>query len=243
MRAGLILGFFPVIGERFVPVRVRIVLSGVIALALMPVVNVGASSFPQSGAATMALIGQEALLAFGIALIGRIMFATMQFAGQIAGEQMGFGLVNAIDPTGSSQISVVAELQYLMAILLFFAMNLHHPILRLIAWSFEVLPPGTAVATASASALMLDLGGVMFSLAVGFAMPIIVVVFAINLGLGMIGRAVPQINVFMESFPLRIIAGVAVTMLIIGTLGELWIEMCGEMERSMGHLVRLMQGS
>jgi flagellar biosynthetic protein FliR len=242
-RVGMILALFPVIGERFVPVRVRIVLAAMIAMTLSPIAGVDSSLFPDSTAGIVTLLARELILAMGVGLIGRIMFAIVQFAGQIAGEQMGFGLVNAIDPTGSNQISVVAELQYLMAILLFFATDLHHPILRMLAWSLEQIPPGAAVVTTPAVELLMDLGGVMFSLAVGFAMPVIVVVFAINIGLGMVARAVPQINVFMESFPLRIIAGLALTMMILGALGRLWLEMFGDMERAMGHLILLMKGS
>jgi flagellar biosynthetic protein FliR len=242
LRVGLVLSFFPVLGERFVPVRVRIVLAGMIALALAPVSPVDGAMFPGSGAGLVALVAHEALLAFAVALLGRIMFAIVQFSGQIAGEQMGFGLVNALDPTGAQQVSVVAELQYVCALMLFFVSGMHIPLLTLVAWSFREVPPGAALAGADAVGLMMRMGAVMFTLSVGFAMPVIAVIFAINIGLGMVGRAVPQINVFMESFPLRIIAGLVILMTTLGITAGLWEGMFDDMLRKMGEMALLMKG-
>src|SRR4051794_24180439 len=101
MRCAFVLGFFPLIGESFVPVRIRILLAAVIAFALTPVAPVTAAQFPQTIGGIVMLILSEALFGFAVGFVGRVMFAIIQFAGQIAGEQMGFGLVNAIDPTGS----------------------------------------------------------------------------------------------------------------------------------------------
>ena len=147
------------------------------------------------------------MLGFGVGLVGKILFAAVQFSGQLAGEQMGFGLVNAIDPTGSHQISVVAEMMYLASILVFLLGNFHHGFLRVILSSYSVLPPGGAIVTEGLNAFMKGMGSALFSFSLQFAMPVIVIVFAVNVGLGMIARAVPQVNVFMESFPLRIFGG------------------------------------
>ena len=108
LRAGLVLTFFPLIGEAFVRVRVRIILAGAIAFAIAPVVPVTAAMFPPALPQFIRLVASEAFLGFGIGLIGKVMFAIVQYSGQIAGEQMGFGIINAIDPTGAHQISVTS---------------------------------------------------------------------------------------------------------------------------------------
>lgn len=240
LRVGLILALFPLLGDAFVPVRVRIILAGVVSLALAPVSHVSGGMFPATGGGVVAMVAQEGILAFGVALIGHMMFGIIQYSGQLAGEQMGFGMINAIDPTGSHQVSVVAELQYVLAILLFFATGLHQPVFRLIAWSFSAVPPGGGTLTLRASTMMVDLAGTMFGLALGFAMPVIAIVFSINIGLAMVARAVPQINIFMESFPLRIVAGLSVTMLGLGAMTSLWTNMFEEMERAMARFVAML---
>jgi flagellar biosynthetic protein FliR len=242
LRSGFVLAFFPLVGERFVPLRVRVILAAAIAAALAPVAPFGPEAFPHDMAGLVSLIACEALLGFGIGLIGRILFAIVQFSGQVAGEQMGFGLINAIDPTGSHQISVIAELQYLLAILIFLSTDLHHTFLIVLTQSFTALPPGGATLTPGVADFMMRLGSILFSLSLRFAMPVIVIIFAINVALGLIARAVPQVNVFLESFPLRIIAGVSVMMVSLGITVALWQNMFGDLQAMMTTLVRLMAG-
>ncbi|MCH8193881.1 MAG: flagellar biosynthetic protein FliR, partial [Planctomycetes bacterium] len=126
LRTSFLLAFFPLFGEGFVPLRVRILLAVAISFVLTPVVPFGAELFPTSTSGMVAMGLSEALLGVSVGLVGRALFAVVQFSGQIGGEQMGFGLINTIDPTSQSQISVVAELQYLLAILVFLTAGLHH---------------------------------------------------------------------------------------------------------------------
>lgn len=242
LRVISLFSFFPLYGERFIPVRVRILMAVMVAAAVSPVVPVTPAMFPLTLPGFVRLVLTEALLGFGFGLIGRILFAIVQFSGQLMGEQMGYGIINAIDPTGSRQVSVVAEMLYMLAILLFLASNLHHVLLATVVKSFSVLPPGGAALTAGAAKFMLSLGGALFDLSLRFAMPVIVIVFTINVALGMIARAVPQINVFMESFPLRIIAGVAVLLTTLGVMASLWDKMFSGMEGLFVQLIKLMKG-
>ncbi|MCE5229101.1 flagellar biosynthetic protein FliR [bacterium] len=239
IRIGFVMAFFPLMGESFVPVRARILIAVAISVALAPVVPVTAAQFPGTIVGFAVMVLSEAMLGFSIGFIGKIVFAVIQFAGQIAGEQMGFGLVNAIDPTGSHQTSIVAELQYIMAILIFLTANFHHGFLAAAAASFNMIPPGDAVAGAAVKDLMMGMGTMMFALAVKFAMPIIIIVFAINVGLGMIARAVPQLNVFLESFPLRIMAGISILLLSLGFMVGQWENMMGGID---GWLVQVVKG-
>jgi flagellar biosynthesis protein FliR len=241
LRAVFILAFFPLFGELFIPVRARILLAVMIAMVIAAVVPVNAAMFPATIPGFVRLALTEALLGFGVGLIGRILFAIIQFSGQLMGEQMGFGIINAIDPTGSHQVSVVAELLYVLAILLFMAANLHHAFLTTLARSFEILPPGGATLNPGVVKFMMQLGRTLFDLSLRFSMPVLLIIFAINIGMGMIARAVPQINVFVESFPLRIIAGLSVLMLSLGFTVALWQNLFGNLQNMMGEMVRLMK--
>jgi flagellar biosynthetic protein FliR len=240
LRTGLLLSFFPVLGERFLPLRIRILVSAAVAIALVGVVPVAPEMFPTSMPGIIRLIGTEALLGMGLAFIGRLMFSIIQYSGQIIGQEIGFGLVNSLDPT-AHQVTVVAEMQYMLGIMLFFALNLHHQIFQVLADSFTLLPPGSAGATLDLSRLMLRLGSTLFSLSIGFAMPVVAINFAINVAMGMVGRAVPQLNVFVESFPVRIIAGLSVMLLSLGFMASLWTDMFSTLGKLMNDAMLTMK--
>lgn len=242
MRTISVLSFFPLFGDQFIRFRIRLILAIMIAAALSPVVPVTAAMFPATLRGLVQMGLTEALFGFGVGLIGRILFAVVQFSGQLAGEQMGFGIINAIDPTGSHQISVVAEMLYVLSILIFMTADLHHSFLSVLARSFQVLPPGGATINAGVTDFMMNMGKTLFDFSLRFAMPVILIIFVINVSLGMIARGVPQINVFMESFPLRIIAGMAVLMVSLGFTVSLWQNLFGDLEGMMGELLRLMKG-
>jgi len=190
--AGFIMGFFPLVGECFVPLRIRILTVAVLAIAITPVVPFNASAFPSNPLAFVLL--------------------------------------------------VVAEMQYVLSILIFLSADLHHGFIQVIGASYEVLPPGGASATAGVTELMMGLGSVLFSFSLQLAMPIILIVFAINVALGMIARGVPQINVFLERFPLRIITCVAVMTLSLGFTMGLWLNMAEGLDGWMSDLIGRMKG-
>lgn len=242
LRVGLIITFFPLFGEDFVPIRVRILLSMLVAFVLTPVVPFHADLFPKTVFGMGAMVASEAMLAFGIGLTGKALFGVIQFAGQVGGEQMGFGTVNSVDPTSQIQVAVVAEMQYLLALMVFLTAGMHHMMLSVMAESFAILRPGSAVLTAGVGEYFLHLGAAVFSLSLKFAMPVILIVFIINIALAMIGRAAPQLNVFLESFPLRILGGMAVLMGGLPLMVRLWMQMFEGMQSSLGHLLFNMKG-
>jgi flagellar biosynthetic protein FliR len=153
---------------------------------------------------------------------------------------MGYGIVNAIDTSSTSQISIIAETQYVLSILLFFIADIHHSVIAVIGKSFELIPPGGALIREGLTTFMMNLGTTLFAMSLQFAMPVIIIIFAINVSLGLIARAVPQINVFMESFPLRIIAGMSLLIIMLGILAGAWMDMFGGLDRLLATVVKLM---
>jgi len=188
------------------------------------------------------MVGSEAMLGFAIGLVGKIMFGIVQFSGQIAGEQMGFGLINTLDPSAMHQISVVAEMQYILAVLVFLVADFHHLVIKVLSASFRILSPGQAMSNPGVLEYFLRLGETMFELSLQFAMPVVIVIFSVNIGMAMIGRAVPQVNIFLESFPIRIISGLIVLTASLGFLVRLWIKMFEDLGYSLGELLNLFAG-
>lgn len=240
IRVTFVLAFFPILGDAYLPVRVRMLMGMAVAAVMAPVAHFGPEAFPANPGAFIMCMVSEAGVGLALGTIGRIMFAIVQFAGQLAGEQMGFGMVNAIDPGEQSEVSVVAEIQYLSAIILFYALDMHHVLFMALARSYELLGPGEAVMTQGASLFMVKLGTMVYALSVRFAMPVLTTIFAIHVSLGLVNKAVPQINVLFEGFPVKIFSGLSVTAATLGFLATQWHWMFDRMEGLMLSVMKLM---
>ena len=138
---------------------------------------------------------------------GRLLFEGIQMAGQLVGFQMGFSIVNIIDPVTSEQVSIIAEFQYLLAGLLFLAVDGHHLLLQAVSESYTVVPVLGFHLTGALMQNLVDLTREMFVVAMKISAPIIVALVFANIGLGLVARTVPQINIFVVGFPLQIAIG------------------------------------
>lgn len=200
----------PVFGHLLVPVRVRAGIALVLAAALVPAVT----PVPEAPATLWALAGWvvvESAIGMVLGLVAQFVFAGVQLGGQIAGIQMGFGIANLIDPQTHAQVTIVAEWQQLLALLLFLVFDIHHVLLRALLGSFQAAPPGTAVLTAASVRGVVTLSADLFSVGVRIAAPVLIALLLSNGALGVLARTVPQLNVFVVGFPLNV--GVGLVML------------------------------
>ncbi len=205
-RTAAILVSAPLLGSKNVPLQMKAGLSLVLTIAVFPIVGlreVYLTDLPSLGSA---MVG-EVFIGVIIGYTARWIFAAVQLAGQLIGFQMGFGIVNVIDPQTSSQVSIVAEFQNIIALLIFLTVDAHHWFILSIAKSFELIPPGGFYFTNSLTAAVVRLSCEMFVIATKLAAPIIAALLFTDLALGLIARTVPQMNIFMVGFPLKIAIG------------------------------------
>jgi len=210
MRVGAMLFVAPVFGGGTVPTQTKILFSLTLSLILLPMVAVPGGSLPLE-IIPLAWLGINELLVgivMGVSLV--FIFAAIQYAGQIIDFQMGFAIVNLIDPTQDIQIPIMGFFHFLIAILIFLAMDAHHWILRALVDSFAIVP----IMEAGFSGLVI--GGIakafgdLFVVAMRIAAPTIAVLMLYNASLGIIAKTVPQINLLIVGFPVRIALGLIV---------------------------------
>jgi len=211
LRVGAILILIPVIGERTVPLRVKGGVAILVSLLLMPTVDARLPVLHAESEAgifllVVAMCG-EVLIGIVIGFAAKIIFAGIQFAGEMIGIQVGFSIVNVIDPTSSAQISIFSEFQYLIALLVYLAVDAHHTFIIAIADSYRFVSPFTAHFSGSLMQHILLLSKGLFVTAIKISAPVMAVLFFTNIALGVVARTVPQINVFIVGFPLQIIVG------------------------------------
>jgi flagellar biosynthetic protein FliR len=220
LRTGCLMFFWPVWDYRTVPRQIKVFSLFVIALALTPAVSPLLPAFPATGPAAVSLALREVLLGLGVGVIIRAIFAGVQMAGNLAALYMGFSMVTLFDPQTREQNTIIADFLMLAALLLFLALEVHHALFRLLAHSFVDLPLGDARALPfQASQMLVGLGSLAFRLAVSLMAPVLSVLFFLQLTLGFLSRAVPQIQIMILSFPLTIALGLlffSLTLLSVG---------------------------
>ncbi|MBI4830376.1 MAG: flagellar biosynthetic protein FliR [Candidatus Lindowbacteria bacterium] len=147
-------------------------------------------------------------LILGASLV--FVFAAIQYAGQIVDFQMGFSIVNLIDPTQDVQIPIMGLFHFLVATLIFLAMDAHHWIIRALVDSFEIAPLTQAGFSGLVVKEIARGFGDLFVVAMRIAAPAIAVLMLYNVSLGIIAKTVPQVNLLIVGFPVRIALGMVV---------------------------------
>lgn len=211
LRIGAILLMIPVIGERTVPLTVKGGITILISLLLLPNVH---ATFPdlrsESEAEIILLViamCSEVLIGIVIGFAAKIIFSGIQFAGEMIGVQIGFSVVSVIDPISSAQVSILSEFQYLVALLIYLAVDAHHTFIVAIADSYQFISPFAYHFSGSLARYIIIFSKELFVIAIKISAPIMAVLFFTNVALGIVARTVPQINIFIVGFPLQIAVG------------------------------------
>ena len=197
----------PVFDSRNIPVMFKVGLCFTITLMLYPIVRLDPLAFGMSVIQIVVGIACEILTGVIIGFLIRLIFAGIHLAGELAAFQMGFSVANVIDPMSSSQVPVISQLIYMFAILIFLTTNAHHLVLRALVESFTLIPPFGFHSSGSLMARLTQAASEMFVIAVKAGSPVIVSLLLVSLGLGLVGRTVPQMNVFMVATPVNILIG------------------------------------
>lgn len=219
-RVGAILLTAPLFSSGSIPVHVKIGLSFMLAVIVFPLVSVNDILVLPLASLGIAMAG-EVLIGVIIGFTARLLFAAVQLAGQLVGFQMGFGIVNVIDPQTSAQVSIIAQFENIITLLIFMAVNAHHWFIMAIAKSFEVVPLLAFSFTNSLMEALVRLSCDMFVVAAKVAAPIIAILLFTSVALGLLARTVPQMNIFIVGFPLKLAIGllaVGLTLPLLSTL-------------------------
>lgn len=201
LRVGALIVMLPVLGHQLVPAQVKAGLALVISLLLWPVIGAPLPADAISPTALTLIALREILLAAAMAFLAQLIFAAAQFAGQIMSFQMGMTVANVFDPSTQSQQSVISQLAMTLAMLLWLASGAHRMFLQALFESFRRFPVG-AEWTIHAWPDLLGATAAMFALALKLAAPVMLLLTFLYVALGLLARAVPQIQVFFVSFPL-----------------------------------------
>lgn len=232
IRVGPLIFLMPVTGSRGVPTQVKVLLSLMIALILVPVVKIEPSSLPQSALGFGIFVLMEFLFGGILALFARFVFAAVETAGQMIGVQMGMGMAGTMDPQFGVQVSLVGFFWNLVAVLLFLSIDGHHLFFKTLADSFTWIKPGGMQITRATYQGILQGASNMFVLAVKIMAPAGAALFFSHVAMGIIAKTVPQIPILIVGLPMNLAIGLIFVGLSLSYLSPLMIsnfEMLGRL--------------
>ena len=207
LRVAAILFTAPIFNSRNIPVFFKAGLAFAVSFILFPMLDLGETPFRSEAVPFILGTVSEILIGIIIGISVRMIFTGIQLAGQLAGFQMGMAMANIIDPATSEQVPILAQLNNLIALLVFLTVNAHYWFLRALVDSFHLVPPFQFRFTGSLMEQLMSLAGNIFVIAVKVGAPLIVVLLFMSVAFGLAARTVPQMNIFFVAMPLKILVG------------------------------------
>lgn len=200
----------PILSNKTVSVPVRVAVAAVLSLLIASTIDPATVPVAGSLVELAALAARETLVGGVIGLWFALIFYAVQSAGAIIGYQIGFAIANFLDPVTQNQVSIMGEFWFLIASMVFLAINGHHLIIQAFYDSFELIPAGQAALNGGAGELLIQYSGYVFVLAVKLAAPVIVCLFLTDVALGTVSKMMPTMNVFIMGIPIKVGMGLLV---------------------------------
>ncbi|MCM3616246.1 flagellar type III secretion system protein FliR [Sutcliffiella horikoshii] len=191
------------------------------------------------------LVLKELMVGLLIGLVAYMVLAAIQIAGGFIDFQMGFAIANVIDPQTGVQSPIIGQFFYMFAMLLLLAVNGHHLMLDGIYFSYELISLTQAwipLGDAGVFEFVLSTVNRMFIIALQLAIPIVGVLFLVDVALGIVARTVPQLNVFVVGLPLKIGVSFITIIFSLTILFTLFYKLFELMLRTMRGLMELLGG-
>ncbi len=206
--AGLVMTA-PIFAARTVPVRVRLGLSVAITVMILPIMP-PAPQVELFSASAFFLVAQQLLIGVLMGFTLQIVLAAIVTGGQVVAMQMGLGFAAMVDPQNGQQTPVLSQFYVIMVVLIYLAMNGHLVLIEVLIDSFKTMPVSMTGLVANDFYKVVHWAAILFSGAVGIAIPAIASLLIVNFTFGIMTRAAPQMNIFAIGFPLTMLLGYGV---------------------------------
>ena len=212
-RVSALMVFAPFFASATIPPRIKASLTVALTALLYPVV--GASLPALSGTSGWLVVGGEFVIGLIMGITLQFVFEGVVLAGQIVGFQVGHSLANLINPLNDVETPILSNFYQMVALLIFLQLDVHHWVLRGLVKSFQYCPPGMVVVNSVVAEQVWRAAGGMLVMAVQIAIPVLVATILIDISLGFLGRASPQLPVLLVGFSVK---SVVALLVVVGTV-------------------------
>jgi flagellar biosynthetic protein FliR len=213
------ISFLPAYAAAFMLVFARIGTMVMLAAVLLPLHRTAYEVDLTTFGPVLTMLAQEIFIGLVLGITARLMISALQVAGFVIAQQLGLGFVTAVDPTQGGQQSVLlGNFLTLLGITLIFATDLHHLIIAALNDSYRLFKPGEMPVIGDVAALTTQTIGLAFKIGIQLAAPFLIFGLLFNLGLGVLSRLMPQMQVFFVGMPLSILVGLIILLLVLGAI-------------------------
>jgi flagellar biosynthetic protein FliR len=217
-RIGTMVMLLPGLGEMTVSPRVRLTIALVLTAVIMPLHRNDYQIDLRAFGPVLLTLGQELLIGVVLGLLARLTIASLQIAGSVVAQQMGLGFVTAVDPTQGQQGMLVGNFLGVLGVTLIFATDMHHMVIAALNDSYLLFKPGEVPLFGDIASILTTTVSGTFRIGVQLSAPFLVFGLLFNLGLGILSRLMPQMQVFFIGMPLSILVGFLILVLVLGAM-------------------------
>ena len=216
-RAAGIFMVSPFFGSQNIPMLIRAGISFVIAVCIFPVIDANVEFLynMQNVYAYALVIGKEVFVGWLIGMVAYIIMSAINMGGKVMDMQVGFAMVQVLDPTTNQQNALIGGFLYNLSIIFLVFTNGHYLILEALVASFEGVPISLASPSAGLAELMVNITFYIFLTGMKIALPVTFAILMTNVGLGILARTMPQMNIFVVGIPMQLTIGVGVLCMFV----------------------------
>ena len=218
----------PGLGEAYVPPRVRLLFALLLSIIVAPLVSAILPPEPGNIFLLFKLILAEIVIGIYIGIVARMLLLTLDSVGRFIALTIGMSNAEVFNPSISTQASLPGLLLTTMGVLIIFSTNMHHVLIMAISESYTMFPAGVFLPTGDMAFVLARVLADSFSLALQISAPFIVLSLAFFMGLGMLARLMPQLQIFFISLPVQLAGGLFVFSAVLSGLFTVFIEYYAE---------------
>jgi flagellar biosynthetic protein FliR len=217
-RIGAMVMLMPGFGESNIPVRIKLSIALLLTLIMLPLHRQAYQIDMQSLTSLLIFMLQEIFIGVVLGATARVTLGALQTAGSVIAQQMGLGFVTSVDPTQGQQGLLIGNFLTLLGVTLLFATDSHHLVIAALNDSYTIFSPGEPIPSGDVAALATRAFTGAFKIGMQLAAPFLVFGLVFNIGLGVLARLMPQMQVYFVGVPLSILAGFLILALVIAAM-------------------------
>jgi len=226
-RVGTMLMLLPALGEQNVSARLRLTVALILAAVLLPLHRSAYHIDPAALGSALVVLIEEIIIGAVLGITGRLTVSALEVAGSVIAQQLGLGFVTAVDPTQGEQGAIIGNFLTLLGLTLIFATDMHHLVIAAVNDSYTLFAPGEVPASGDVAALVTRTVSGAFRIGIQLSAPFLVFALLFNVGLGVLSRLMPQMQVFFVALPLSILLGFAILVLVLGAIMGAFLDYAG----------------
>src|SRR5580692_7093020 len=217
-RIGAMVMLLPGLGESTIPVRIKLAIALMLTLIILPLHRNAYQVDMQSLTSLLILMLREIVIGIVLGATARVTLSALQVAGSVIAQQMGLGFVTSVDPTQGQQGILIGNFLTMLGVTMLFATDSHHLVIAALNDSYSIFTPGELVPSGDVAALATRAFAAAFRLGMQLAAPFLVFGLVFNVGLGVLARLMPQMQVYFVGVPLSIMTGFVIFGVVLAAM-------------------------